>query len=240
MAVSIAVLGDRNPEYLTHRELDATLALMPADVDARWLPTPDAAAAADADGLWVVPGTPYEDDDAVLEAIRLARTDGMPILGTCGGFQYMLVEFARNAAGVADAAHAEADPDAPEPVVARLSCSLVGEERPVTAVAGTRVAGLCGTAPFTGFHWCSYGLVPGCEAALAEAGLVVAARAPDAGVEAVELPGHPFYLATLFQPQVGSSASGRLHPLIGALVSAARGAKPVARLAEADRLVRDE
>jgi CTP synthase (UTP-ammonia lyase) len=240
MAVSIAVLGDRNPEYLTHGELDATLALMPAGVDARWLPTPEAASAADADGLWVVPGTPYQDDDAVLEAIRLARTEGMPILGTCGGFQYMLVEFARNVAGLDDAAHAETDPDALDPIVARLSCTLVGEERPVTAVAGTRTARLCGTAPFTGFHWCNYGLVPGREAALVEAGLVVTARAPDAGVEAVELPGHPFYLATLFQPQVGSSASGRLHPVIGALVSAARGAEPLARLAEADSLVRDE
>jgi CTP synthase (UTP-ammonia lyase) len=240
MAVSIAVLGDRNPEYLTHRELDATLALMPADVDARWVPTPDAGSAADADALWVVPGTPYRDGDAVLEAIRLARTEGMPILGTCGGFQYMLVEFARNVAGLDDAAHAESDPDASDPVVARLSCSLLGEERPVTAVAGTRLAALCGSAPFTGFHWCNYGLVPDREAALAEAGLVVAARAPDAGVEAVELSGHPFYLATLFQPQVGSSASGRLHPVIGALVSAARGADALPRLAKADGLVADE
>jgi CTP synthase (UTP-ammonia lyase) len=240
MAVSIAVLGDRNPEYLTHRELDATLALMPADVDARWVPTPDAGSAADADALWVVPGTPYRDGDAVLEAIRLARTEGMPILGTCGGFQYMLVEFARNVAGLDDAAHAESDPEASDPIVARLSCSLLGEERPVTAVAGTRLAALCGSAPFTGFHWCNYGLVPDREAALAETGLVVAARAPDAGVEAVELPGHPFYLATLFQPQVGSSASGRLHPVIGALVSAARGADALPRLAKADGLVADE
>jgi CTP synthase (UTP-ammonia lyase) len=237
MAVSIAVLGDRNVDYLTHRELDATLELMPGDVDARWLPSPDAAAAAGADGLWVVPGTPYRDDDAVLEAIRRARTAGVPMLGTCGGFQYMLVEFARNVAGMGEAANAETDPEAAEPVVARLSCSLVGEERQVTAVPGTRLADLCGTDPFTGFHWCNYGLAPDHEAALTRAGLVVAARAPDAGVEAVELPGHPFFLATLFQPQVGSSASGRLHPLVGALISAARGADPVARLPEADRLV---
>jgi CTP synthase (UTP-ammonia lyase) len=240
MAVSIAVLGDRNPEFLTHRELDAALELMPAGIDARWLPSPDAAEAADADGLWVVPGTPYRDDDAVLEAIRRARTSGMPILGTCGGFQYMLVEFARNVAGLDDAAHAETDPGAADPVVARLSCSLVGEERRVTAVPGTRVAELCGAEPFTGFHWCNYGLAAAHEAALQAAGLVVAARAPDAGVEAVELPGHPFYLATLFQPQVGSAASGRVHPLIEALVSAARGADSLAGLAEADRLVRDE
>ncbi len=240
MAVSIAVLGDRNVDHLTHPELDATLELMPADVAARWLPSPDAAAAAGADGLWVVPGTPYRDGDAVLEAIRRARNAGMPMLGTCGGFQYMLVEFARNVAGMGEAAHAETDPGAAEPVVARLSCSLVGEERQVTAVPGTRLADLCGTAPLTGFHWCNYGLAPAREAALVAAGLVVAARAPDAGVEAVELPGHPFHLATLFQPQVGSSARGRLHPLVEALISAARGAHAPARLPEADRLVGHE
>ena len=100
MPVSIAVLGDRNVEQLTHREIDATLALLPADVDARWLPSPEAESAAAANAVWVVPGTPYRDDDAVLEAIRRARTAGMPILGTCGGFQYMSVEFARNVAGV--------------------------------------------------------------------------------------------------------------------------------------------
>src|SRR5512144_2095765 len=112
MAVTIAVLGDRNPEYPTHRELDAALGLMPADVDARWLPSPQAESAAEADGLWVVPGTPYRDGDAVLEALRLARSEGLPILGTCGGFQHMLLEFARNVAGLVDAAHAETDPDA--------------------------------------------------------------------------------------------------------------------------------
>ncbi|HSD03028.1 MAG TPA: gamma-glutamyl-gamma-aminobutyrate hydrolase family protein [Gaiellales bacterium] len=240
MAVTIAVLGDRSPEYLTHRELDAALGLMPAGVDARWLPSAQAESAAEADGLWVVPGTPYRDGDAVLEAIRLARSEGMPILGTCGGFQHMLLEFARNVAGLVDAAHAETDPDAGDPVLARLSCSLVGEERPVTAVAGTRLAELCGTEPFTGFHWCNYGLAPDREAALVAAGLVVAARAPDAGVEAVELPDHPFYLATLFQPQVGTSVSGRLHPVIGALISAAGGADAVSSLAKVDSLVGDE
>jgi len=89
MAVSIAVLGDRNLEHLTHREIDATLELLPADVDARWLPSPDAASAAAAEGLWVVPGTPYRDDDAVLEAIHRARAAGMPMLGTCGTYKLL-------------------------------------------------------------------------------------------------------------------------------------------------------
>jgi CTP synthase (UTP-ammonia lyase) len=224
MPTRIAVVGDRDRRHLTHREIDATLALMPAAVDARWVAT-DGRESARLDGfdaLWIVPGTPYRDDRPVYTAIEHARCEGVPILGTCGGFQHMLVEYARNAAGIADAGHAESDPDAGAHVVAPLHCSLVGEERTVTTVPGTLVARLCGTAPFAGFHWCNYGLEPAYLDRLAVAGLVVAATAAEAGVEAVELPGHPFYVATLFQPQVGSSQSGTLHPLIAALVRAAQ------------------
>ena len=227
--IRIAVLGDRNPAYLTHRELDAALELFPSGVEARWLPTTDPAVGRieSYDAVWVVPGTPYQDDDAVLAAICTAREADLPILGTCGGFQYMVLEFARNVAGLPDAAHAELEPDATDPVLARLACSLVGERRTVTPIPGTRLAGLCGTQPFSGFHWCNFGLSPERESRLEQSGLVVSARAPDAGVEAVELPGRRFYLATLFQPQMGSSESRMLHPILSALAAAAGSAAPV-------------
>jgi CTP synthase (UTP-ammonia lyase) len=208
---AIAALGDRNTSYLTHREIDATIALEP---QIRWVPTEDARVDA-FDGLWVVPGTPYRDEDAVMEAIRFAREEGMPILGTCGGFQHMAVEYARNVLGIAGAAHAETDPDGETIVVGALACSLVGEERTVVPVPGTRLAAICGTEPFTGFHFCNYGLAADLP------GVVVSAHADDAGVEAFELPEHPFYVATLFQPQVGTSERGVLHPLLEALLSAA-------------------
>jgi CTP synthase (UTP-ammonia lyase) len=221
MTTTIAALGDRDPAYLTHREIDAAMCLVPDGVEIRWLPTEGARIDA-FDGVWVLPGTPYRDDDAVAVAIRSAREEGMPILGTCGGFQYMAVELARNVAGIAGAGHEELDPDAEELVVGRLACSLIGEERAVAAVPGTRLASLCGLEPFAGFHYCNYGLREGQVDRLVAAGLVVAAYAEDAGVEAFELPGHPFYLATLFQPQVGSSIRRSLHPVLGALVEASR------------------
>jgi CTP synthase (UTP-ammonia lyase) len=143
----------------------------------------------------------------------------MPMLGTCGGFQHMALEYARNAAGIAGAAHAETDPDGGELVIAPLACSLVGEERTIRPVDGTRLAAVCGPEPFTGFHYCNYGLAPGMDERL---GLVVNAHADDAGVEGFELPGHRFYVGTLFQPQVGTSTSGVLHPLLQALLTAAR------------------
>ena len=106
---------------------------------ARLVPdTPDALRTAEADGLWAVPGTPYRNDAAVYTAIKTARTSGQPFLGTCGGFQYAVVEFARNVAGIAGAEHGETAPGADQRVVDRLACSLVGQEQSVTAIAGTQ------------------------------------------------------------------------------------------------------
>ena len=219
MPTAIAALGDRDVSFLTHREIDATIELEPR---IRWVAT-EGADIGGFDGLWVLPGTPYRDEAAVMAAIRFAREQGMPVLGTCGGFQHMAVEFARNAAGIAGAAHAETEPEAEAIVVAELACSLYGEERTVVPVPGTRLAAICGAEPFTGFHFCGYGLAPGAADRLAAAGLVIGAHAPDAGVEAFELPDHPFYVATLFQPQVGSSRGGAVHPLLAALTAAAAG-----------------
>src|SRR5829696_6743500 len=216
---SIAVLGDRDLSHRTHRELDAELARMPAGIDAAWLPSERAADAATADGLWVAPGTPYRDDDAVLAAIDRAIGDGTPLLGTCGGFQYALLALARRAG--LRAAHAETDPEDPDPLIAPLACSLYGEEREVTCVAGTRLAAICGTAPFPGFHFCGFGVAPAMVAALEAAGVVIAAHAADAGIEGIELRDHPFFVATLFQPQVGALDGRPRHPLVTAFVAAA-------------------
>jgi CTP synthase (UTP-ammonia lyase) len=174
MSVTVAALGDRNPSFPSHREADAAIALAPAGVELAWLPTSGARAAVaeGLDGIWLMPGTPYEDEAAVMAAIRFAREEGVPILGTCGGFQHMAVEFARNVAGIATAGHTETDPDTAEPVVHGLGCSLEGEERTVTAVPGTRFAALAGTAPFTGMHFCSYGLNEHYLPRLEEAGMV--------------------------------------------------------------------
>jgi CTP synthase (UTP-ammonia lyase) len=218
----IVVLGDRNPEYLTHREIDAALALLPPTVHAQWVDTDakDASRTLDADALWVVPGSPYRNDAAVYAAIKAARTNAQPFLATCGGFQYTAIEFARNAAGIVHAEHEETAPNASELVVTHLSCSLVAQERMVTPIPGTRMFEICGPGPFVGFHWCNYGIAPMYVDRLVKHGLVISATADDAGVEAIELPDHPFFLATSFQPQVGSIAGKPLHPVLRAFVRA--------------------
>jgi CTP synthase (UTP-ammonia lyase) len=222
-AVKILALGDRDPAFVTHRELDAAFELMPAGVECSWTgtDTPQARDLESADGVWLLPGTPYRDDAAAYAAIEYCRRSGTPFLGTCGGFQYACVGLARSLAGMEGAAHAESDPGAGSLVIVPLRCSLYGERRQVEPVPGTLLARICGDQPFAGFHWCGYGLDPGGEAQLQAAGVVVSARAQDAGAEAIELAGHPFFIATAFQPQVGCSESGTLHPLITALLTAA-------------------
>jgi CTP synthase (UTP-ammonia lyase) len=220
----ILALGDRDPVHLTHRELDAAFGLMPDDVECGWTAT-DSREARDlgaADGVWLLPGTPYRDDAAAYAAIDYCQESGTPFLGTCGGFQYACVALARSLAGIDGAAHAETDPEGETVVVAPLACSLYGSRRLVEPIPGTRLAEICGTLPFTGFHWCGYGLDSAIERRLQDAGVVLSARAPDVGVEGIELPGHPFFVATAFQPQVGAGESRELHALIHALLDASR------------------
>jgi CTP synthase (UTP-ammonia lyase) len=220
---TVLAIGDRDPRQLTHRELDAAFALIGDDVDCAWVAS-DSAAARElerADGIWLLPGSPYRDDDAADATIVHCLRSGTPYLGTCAGFQYACVQLAITLGGRAGAAHAERDPDADAPIVERLACSLYGEWRTVTPVPGTRLAAICGEAPFEGFHWCGFGVAPPAAELLRDAGVTLAAHAPDAGVEAIELADHPFFVATAFQPQAGAGDGDELHPLITAFLDAA-------------------
>src|SRR5207245_7508565 len=96
----VALVGDRSPNVVAHtripRLLDALAERERLILDAYWIPSADAEAA-DAvhgfDAVWVVPGSPYRSQAGVLSAIRTAREEGIPFLGTCGGFQHALLEF---------------------------------------------------------------------------------------------------------------------------------------------------
>jgi CTP synthase (UTP-ammonia lyase) len=132
---------------------------------------------------------------------------------------------------MADASHAEID-DGGTAVIVPLACSLRGQTRLVQVVPGTKAHQICGPEPMIGYHFCGYGADPDTLSVLQAKGLVVSGYADDGTVEIIELPDHPFFMATLFQPQVASNGSGAddpLHPLLiafAAAVSAHRVARP--------------
>ena len=207
----IALLGDRNENYPSHREVDAVIPLL--GVSAEWVATDSSSDLGQYDGIWLMPGSPYADDASAYAAITYAREHSVPFLGTCGGLQYAVVEYFRQVIGVADASHAESDGPSESNVVTAQACSLFGEEREVLPVAGTRFADMV-PGPFVGMHYCNY--APSSEAlhALVAHGWVIAATAQDAEAEVLELPGHPYFMLSLFQPQIGSLAGKPLHPML--------------------------
>ena len=225
-SVRIALVGDENAALPSHRECGAVRGMLGDDVQTEWVPTdgPRISDLSAFDGIWVVPGSPYANDDAVYTAVTWARERDVPFLGTCGGLQYAVVEYFRNVLGVAGASHAESDGIGDSNVVSALACSLMGEERVVRPIPGTRFSRLVGDEPFVGMHYCGYGPAPGVVERLCAAGMEVEATADDAGAEVLELPSNRFFMLSLFQPQIGALAGKPVHPLLREFVASAREA----------------
>jgi CTP synthase (UTP-ammonia lyase) len=227
--VRIALVGDYQPESKAHQGAPRALALageaLGIRVEGDWIHTSTLAADPSRQlepyqGVWVVPGSPYANTAGVIRAIRVTRTSGRPFLGTCGGFQHAILECAEALWGVGSPAHAEIDPNASNPVVAPLSCSLVEKHGEVFFVAGSRLAAFYGMpSAVEGYH-CSYGLNAAYAGHLNDGPLRVSARDGEGDVRAAELDGHPFFFGTLYQPE-RSALDGRRHPLITAFVQAA-------------------
>ena len=130
----------------------------------------------------------------------------------------MLVEHARNLVGIVDASHAEYGGGG-TPVITPLACTLVDTAIEVDVVPGTLLAKIHGGSSVTERTNCNYGLAPQLETIASTHGMVVSGRDDTGEVRAVERPDHPFFLATLYQPQRTSSA-GAPHPVLAALVDA--------------------
>jgi CTP synthase (UTP-ammonia lyase) len=167
------------------------------------------------------PGSPYAHPEGVLAAITAARTGGIPLLGTCGGFQHLLLEFARSVCGLTTVEHGVVHADATELLVVPLACKLFGEAATVIVAPGTVAARAMGPGPSTERYFCRFGLNSDYERALGAQGLVISGRDGDGDARIVELPDHPFFVGTLFQPGLSSDTTW-VHPLIGSFAAAVR------------------
>src|SRR5262249_46744563 len=148
--------------------------------------------------LWFVPNTPYASMDGALQALRYAREQQIPTLGTCGGCQHMLIEYARHALGMADADHAEEHPDAALLLIVPLVCSNTGLVTPCRLTPGSRVAVCYGTTEIVEqYGTCNYGPNAQFWPALEQGGLQVTGADVDGTARVIELAQHPFYIGTL-------------------------------------------
>jgi len=226
--VTIAIVGDRDDSKVAHQAIPVALAAaaqsLALDLAAEWVPTDaiaDVRHIASFDAFWLAPGSPYRSLDGALFAIQHARTSGIPFLGTCGGFQHAILEYARHALGWADAQHAESAPGIGRPVISALACALVDVDTTVDLVPGSQIASIYGSLHASAGYRCSYGLNPDFRTALVGGPLRESARDDAGDMRALEIEGHPFFLATLWQPE-RAALSGERVPLAEALLMAAR------------------
>jgi len=224
----VGLIGDHDPSVVAHRAIPAALELAAEatglGVAADWVGTeaidpahPDLAAF---DGLWCVPNSPYRSTLGAISGIRFARVGLVPFLGTCGGFQHAVLECAGSLWGLGDAAHAELDPGASRAVITPLACALVEVAGTVHFARGSRLARAYGRLAAEEEYHCSYGLNPLFRSRLDEGPLRATAWDDAGDVRGVELDDHPFFVATLFQPE-RAGLRGASPPVVRAFVAAA-------------------
>jgi CTP synthase len=245
--VTIALVGkyvDLPDAYLSVTEaLRAGGFANDAKVNIRWVPsddcdTPEGAARAleGVDGVLVPGGFGVRGIEGKVGALTHARTNQVPTLGICLGLQCMVIEAARELAGIEKASSAEFDPATPDPVIATMADQedVVAGERdmggtmrlglwPTKLLPGSVAAGAYGDDPASERHRHRYEVSNAYRPALEAAGLVFSGTSPDGGlVEIVELPAavHPFYVGTQAHPEFRSRPT-RAHPLFAGLVAAA-------------------
>jgi CTP synthase (UTP-ammonia lyase) len=227
--ILVGVIGDFRPTYETHTATNLAFKHS-ADhlgvvVNVEWLPTPSFDRNVEErmerfDAFLCAPGSPYESSEGALNGIRFVRENDRPFLGTCGGCQHAIIEFARNRMGIKDAEHAEEHPDATNLFVTPLTCSLVGKVEEVKVLAGTRASKVYDAPRTREKFYCNYGLNPTRRVEIEKAGLRVSGLDASGEVRIFELPNARFFFATLFVPQATSTPE-HPHPMISGLISSA-------------------
>ena len=256
--VTIALVGkyiDLPDAYLSVTEaLRAGGFAHSTKVNIKWVASDDCetvegarAALGDVDGICVPGGFGIRGIEGKLGALRFARENAIPTLGLCLGLQCMVIEYARNVAGLPGASSTEFDPDTDVPVIATMAeqvdiidgGDLGGTMRlglyQAELAEGSLAAELYGANSSEERHRHRYEVNNRYRDEISAAGLVFSGTSPDGQlVEYVELPreAHPFYIATQAHPEL-RSRPGTPHPLFAGLVDAAITRRESTRLFDA-------
>ncbi|WP_285751672.1 CTP synthase [Lentzea sp. NBRC 105346] len=213
-----------------------------AKVEIKWVPSDECQTAEGAarslagmDGVLIPGGFGVRGIEGKIGAITYARTRGVPILGLCLGLQCMVIETARNLAGIADANSAEFE-EGGAPVISTMADQqdVISGERDMGGTMrlgayvakltpGSQVANAYGASEASERHRHRFEVNNAYRGKLADAGLVFSGVSPDGRlVEFIELPQevHPFFVATQAHPELKSRPT-KPHPLFAAFVRAA-------------------
>lgn len=219
--IRIGIIGDFEAERQSHKATNEALnhcaQYLGIDIEAQWLSTESLEKNLDEslskfDGFWSAPGV-YKNIQGALDAIKYAREKDYPFIGTCGGFQFTVIEYVRNRLGLNDVQHAEYSSDATNLVITPLSCSLIGETCKVLLANNSRIYKFYGQTEVEECFSCNFGINPAYKELIDKSGFRVVGTDENGEVRILDLPQNSFFIATLFQPQLNSTPS-KPHKLI--------------------------
>jgi CTP synthase len=244
--IEIAIVGkyiQLSDAYLSVVEASTHAAIaLESEITLRWISAEDIEIngvdkyLSDVNGIIVPGGFGMRGVDGKVSAIEYARKNQIPFLGLCLGMQCSVIEWARNVAKLEHANSSEFEPDTPNPII-----SLLPEQQDVVDLGGTMRLGLypCRLKPDTlayslyqqeviyERHRHRYEFNNAYRNLFLETGFEVSGTSPDGRlVEMIELPNHPFFIASQFHPEFRSRPSSS-HPLFLGFVKAALENKPV-------------
>jgi len=224
----VALLGDKSDDVIAHRAIPLALQLaaevLNIDCHVEWLHSTEIelSSLSDYQGFWCVPNSPYQNPHKVIAAIRYARETGSAFIGTCGGYQHAVLEYAQNVLGFTEADSAEDNPDTTMPLINAMFCSL--RERPgkIVLTNPSHLHSLYQSEVVKEQYNCGFGVNKSYLSLFENPELRFTGHDPENDPRAFELGSHRFYIGTAFQPE-RSALSEVIHPLIkGFLVAASQ------------------
>jgi CTP synthase len=239
-SVEVAIVGkytELRDAYLSHSEaFHHCQGHLGTEIRLSWYDSEDlprnpalVARIARSDAVLVPGGFGTRGVEGKIRAIEVARTERIPYLGVCYGFQMAAVEFARHVLGLTSAGTTEVDPASPDPIVCLLEeqkglndlggTMRLGAQR-VALSPGSKIAGVYGKTEIWERHRHRFEINPAYVERLARAGLVTTGRSVDGRVEVLEATDHPFFVGVQYHPEFLSRPEAP-HPLYLALVQAA-------------------
>lgn len=225
-ATKVALIGDYNPSVTAHIAIPKAIAIASQDrlVEGVWVETESLSGniphlLAEYSGIWCVPGSPYKNTDGTLSAIQYARENKIPFLGTCGGYQHAILEYARQVLEFTQADNIEVNPDASMPLIAPLSCALLEADGVILFSPESQIEQIYGAKKVVEKYQCSYGLNVEYVSIFAQSDLFISGVDPQREPKAIELKNHPFFIGTAYQPE-RSALLDETHPLITAFIEA--------------------
>lgn len=221
--MKLGIIGDFNSSCKSHTATNEAIEIIKPtlnfDLIYDWIPTNTInnqfeRLTKECNYFWVAPGGPYKCRDGVLRIIEYARLNNIPTLGTCGGFQHMIIEFARNVLMIKDAEHAEYDPYAQKLIISPLICNIAGQKLEINIFdKQSKTYKIYGQDKVIENYYCNFGLNPEYQNKIHDKGFAIVANDKHNEARILELKGHKFFIATLFVPQANCSV-GNPHKLI--------------------------